>query len=93
MIMAYEEAGDVCREMAEDTGLTGTLAVHAVIRDLIQLSHNSSSPLVQVEAIEILIALDPEGWAEAWESMPDDLKAEARQVVETQKRQHETQQS
>jgi hypothetical protein len=84
MIMTYEEALQIAQEMYVDSGHKDLeLGAAEIIRDLIQLSHNSSSPLVQVEAIEILIALDPEGWAEAWKSMPDDLKAEALQVVET----------
>ena len=93
-MMTPEEAGDICREMAEDSGIKDQgLAVNAVIRDLIQLSHNKTSPLVQMDAIEILVALDPEGWAQAWESMPEGLKEEARQFVEAQQKYRAQQQN
>jgi len=56
-MMTQEEATRICNELAEDTGLTGSLAVHTVLRDLHQIANNSSSPLVQIEALELLIAL------------------------------------
>lgn len=62
-MMTTEQAGDICREMADELGMSDPgLAASAVIRDLILLSH-SKSPLIAIDAIEVLVALDPEGWA------------------------------
>lgn len=84
-MMTKEEATAICQQMADESGITDVgLAANGVIRDLIQLSH-SKSPLVQVEAIEILVALDPEGWDEAWKSIPEELKEKARQVIRDSK--------
>lgn len=61
--MTYEQAGDICREMVEDSGIKDQgLAVNAVIRDLLRIAQNETSPLTAVSAIEVLVALCPEEW-------------------------------
>ena len=67
-MMTKEEATAICQQMADESGITDVgLAANAVIRDLIQLSH-SNNPLIQADAIEILVALDPEGWIQGTQS-------------------------
>jgi hypothetical protein len=60
-MMTQEDAVKICNELWMDSELTDPqLGAHSVIRDLVRIAQNETSPLAAVEAMEILIALDPE---------------------------------
>lgn len=62
-MMTSEEATAVCNEMWKDLDTTDpALGAAQVIRDLVKIANNTSSPLAAVEAAEILCAIDLEGW-------------------------------
>lgn len=68
-MMTKEEATAICNEMWQDLDTTDPKrGADQVIRNLIKIAQNKTSPLAAVEAVEILYALDPETWAPGPES-------------------------
>jgi hypothetical protein len=58
MMMTYEAALQIAQDMYIESGATDLeLGAAQVLRDLHTIANNTSCPLVQVEAIEILFAL------------------------------------
>jgi hypothetical protein len=63
--MTKEEATEICNAMWQELDTTDPeRGADQVIRTLIKIAQNESSPLAAVEAAEILYALDPETWAQ-----------------------------
>lgn len=62
-MLTTQEATSICNEMWMDSEITDPeLGATQVIRDLVRIAQNKTSPLAAVEAMEILVALDPESW-------------------------------
>lgn len=69
MLMTSEQATTVCNEMWQDLDTADPeLGAAQVIRTLLKIAQNTSSPLAAVEAAEVLCALDPDGWATGTDS-------------------------
>jgi hypothetical protein len=64
-MMTKEEATMICNAMWQELDTTDPQrGADQVIRNLVKIAQNKTSPLAAVEAAEILYALDPETWAQ-----------------------------